>query len=388
VTLNLHGLAKLAWLLTHVPLLVGFRGAALSASGLLANYGGKAMNCSLTPTAQVVRDPLYHERAVSAPASIFSAVASTIFGAVATTGEVRRAHSKKFQTDDLTIGRTSRIIEPLSKRGHHINGLLMHSVTIGGINRNEELLQQHRVIQETTLTGSCIEHIRLDQGATNTRRSRVVSRGKHACCERLTRAETSVLESYSTGCARVARMWTSDQREQRTDGVLLFGCGHWPLYGCIFSFCNGGRMMFDRVRLLLFGLPVLLSMLAMGGIAGQETGADAQDDAPAAPAGAAGAAKTTESKPQLRGRLPAYFAAVVSQQQREEIYRIQARVQEQIDKMLQQIADLEKARDEEIDRVLSPEQLEEVKKKRMAAEQRRRERSSPGGEKPSSPSAS
>ena len=104
-------------------------------------------------------------------------------------------------------------------------------------------------------------------------------------------------------------------------------------------------------------------------------------------------AKSKSAKPdatpkrQVRGRLPAYFAAVVTQKQRDEIYRIQARHQDQIDHLRQQIEELETARALEVDAVLRPEQLKEVEKKRTAAEQRRRKRSNPGGEKPSSPTS-
>ena len=87
---------------------------------------------------------------------------------------------------------------------------------------------------------------------------------------------------------------------------------------------------------------------------------------------------------EFRGRLPAYFAAVVTKKQREDIYKIQARIHQRIAQLRGQIAELEAGRDKEIDAILRPEQLEEVQKKRMAARERRQSRSRPGGE--SSPS--
>ena len=77
----------------------------------------------------------------------------------------------------------------------------------------------------------------------------------------------------------------------------------------------------------------------------------------------------------------------MTQKQRQEIYRIQTRVQEQIDKLRQKITDLEAARSLEVDAVLSDEQLDQVKKKRAAAEQRRRDRRRPVEEKQPSSSA-
>jgi hypothetical protein len=79
-------------------------------------------------------------------------------------------------------------------------------------------------------------------------------------------------------------------------------------------------------------------------------------------------------KRQVRGRLPAYFAAVVTKKQREEIYRIQARVQQEIEELRQRILELEQTRAKEVDEVLDAEQLEQVMKKRAAAAKRRRSR--------------
>lgn len=76
------------------------------------------------------------------------------------------------------------------------------------------------------------------------------------------------------------------------------------------------------------------------------------------------------------GRLPTYFASVVTQKQREEIYQLQADYQSQLDDLQAQMDALIAERDREIDAVLSAEQLAEVTKKREEAKKRRAERNS------------
>lgn len=76
----------------------------------------------------------------------------------------------------------------------------------------------------------------------------------------------------------------------------------------------------------------------------------------------------------VSGRLPTYFAAVVSQKQREAIYKLQADYEAQLEKLQAQLDALMVDRDREIDAVLSDEQLAEVTKKREEAKKRREER--------------
>ena len=135
-------------------------------------------------------------------------------------------------------------------------------------------------------------------------------------------------------------------------------------------------------RLSLLWLPIFFGLIAYEAANGQQA-----EPASSKVAKQESPGKQAPAKRTLRGRLPAYFAAVVTRKQREEIYRIQARLQDEIDLLRQQINDLETARAEEVDAVLQPEQMEEVKKKRIAADERRRARSNPGGEKPPSPPA-
>lgn len=81
--------------------------------------------------------------------------------------------------------------------------------------------------------------------------------------------------------------------------------------------------------------------------------------------GKAAAQKKVAKKP--RGRLPAYFSAVVDAKQRADIYALQAKYQADIKKLEQQLAELKGQLAKEVDAVLTPEQLTAVKKKRDEA---------------------
>jgi hypothetical protein len=70
-------------------------------------------------------------------------------------------------------------------------------------------------------------------------------------------------------------------------------------------------------------------------------------------------------------RLPTYFARVVTAQQREKIYELQAQYQEQLDELLEQVRQIEQQRDKEVFDVLTPEQQEQVKAWTEEARQRR-----------------
>ncbi len=90
--------------------------------------------------------------------------------------------------------------------------------------------------------------------------------------------------------------------------------------------------------------------------------------------------KKPRAKP--RGRLPAYFSAVVSPEQRKAVYALQAKYAEQMTALEAQITALKTQRNKEVDAVLKPEQLEQVNKKRAAAAERRK-----GGKKPAAPTS-
>ncbi|MDA7977141.1 MAG: hypothetical protein MPJ50_00045 [Pirellulales bacterium] len=90
--------------------------------------------------------------------------------------------------------------------------------------------------------------------------------------------------------------------------------------------------------------------------------------------------ETSQDQKQVR-RLPNYFARVVSEDQRKEIYAIQDKHSATIDKLQKQLDEATAARDKEIDAVLSPEQLARVKKYQEEAKARRggRGRNARGG---------
>jgi len=86
-----------------------------------------------------------------------------------------------------------------------------------------------------------------------------------------------------------------------------------------------------------------------------------------------------------RGRLPAYYGKVVSEKQREEIYLIQAKYNEQIDKLKEQLETLTTQRNGEVEQVLTDEQRAEVA--RLQAARRSRSRSSSSDEESSADSS-
>ena len=57
-----------------------------------------------------------------------------------------------------------------------------------------------------------------------------------------------------------------------------------------------------------------------------------------------------------KGRLPPYYSAIVTDQQRDVIYAIQAKYAQQLAVLQGQIEGLEKQRDQDIENVLSPQQ--------------------------------
>ena len=116
-------------------------------------------------------------------------------------------------------------------------------------------------------------------------------------------------------------------------------------------------------RLVVAALAVPLAMLLMAsnarGLAGQEKSAEK----PAA------AEKKERAKP--RGRLPVYYSAVVSPEQRLQIYEIQRTCSEQILKLQGQLQALMEQRDAEVEAVLTPEQKTKVADLRTEAAARR-----------------
>ena len=98
--------------------------------------------------------------------------------------------------------------------------------------------------------------------------------------------------------------------------------------------------------------------------------APAQRGTPVTPKAASPATKP------VRQRLPAYFSKVVNASQRQQIYVIQAGYRKQIERLQEQLSRLLRQRDQEVDLVLSPDQLQQVQTLRAAAAARRKQRRS------------
>ncbi len=117
-----------------------------------------------------------------------------------------------------------------------------------------------------------------------------------------------------------------------------------------------------------FRLAVFFSLFAVAfANLGQPTTAQAEKPAE----------KPAETSPstKLHGRLPAYYRLVVTEEQRQQIYRIQGEYQDRIAALESECRAIKKQRDAEIAAVLSEEQQEEVEKARSAAKADRAKKS-------------
>lgn len=77
-------------------------------------------------------------------------------------------------------------------------------------------------------------------------------------------------------------------------------------------------------------------------------------------------AQDAKERAKPRGRLPAFYKDVVTPQQRDQIYAIQAKYVDQISKLQEQINQLAAQRDKEIEDLLTAEQKEQIQKLRDA----------------------
>src|SRR5262245_27439910 len=67
-------------------------------------------------------------------------------------------------------------------------------------------------------------------------------------------------------------------------------------------------------------------------------------------------AEKTDKADKPKGKLPPYYADVVSETQRDKIYTIQAKYADQIKELNEQLAAVEKKQNDEIEKVLTAEQ--------------------------------
>ena len=104
----------------------------------------------------------------------------------------------------------------------------------------------------------------------------------------------------------------------------------------------------------------------------------------APPAGDADLPMKKASK-KLHGRLPAYYGQVVSERQREEIYRIQAEYDEKIDSLQNQLNLLKEERKGRIAAVLTEEQKKQMEKAVAEARTKRAAKAKIQGNPPAEP---
>ena len=132
-------------------------------------------------------------------------------------------------------------------------------------------------------------------------------------------------------------------------------------------------MKHESVRRGVVGSLVTLLLIALW-----TASAAAQDPPPAGaaqtPPPAAAAENGAAKKP--RGRLPAYYGKVVTDKQREEIYAVQAKFNDEIAKLQQQLETLSTKRDAEIEKVLTDQQRTEIARLKSERKARRAEDSS------------
>ncbi len=116
--------------------------------------------------------------------------------------------------------------------------------------------------------------------------------------------------------------------------------------------------------LLVLGFGALLSMPERSALQAEQPAAEPGDDSSAAP----------QERKKPRGRLTVFYSQVVSGDQREEIYSIQAKYEPEMDALVEKLVELRNQMQAEIKGVLSSDQIERVEELRAEAKQRRAER--------------
>lgn len=95
------------------------------------------------------------------------------------------------------------------------------------------------------------------------------------------------------------------------------------------------------------------------------------------PAGESAAAQSRKKATPAKGRLPAYYRAVVTDKQRQKIYAIQSEYDAEIHRLKKQLKTLTEERDTRISAVLNAQQRAEVVRLREAAKAKRRKAKEP-----------
>lgn len=78
--------------------------------------------------------------------------------------------------------------------------------------------------------------------------------------------------------------------------------------------------------------------------------------------------KSSVKQPELKGRLPRYFASLVDRKQRQEVYEIQASYREKVEALEKQLAELRDAEMASMEKVLTATQRKKLSEMRSAAE--------------------
>ena len=112
---------------------------------------------------------------------------------------------------------------------------------------------------------------------------------------------------------------------------------------------------------------MLLAAMLLGIAHASAPAKDPSSKAPGAPA-----VKRQKKARQSKGRLPNYYGGVVTEEQRQKIYDIQKEYNPEIRKLREQLKKLTADRDEKIDKVLTPEQREQIAELKQAAKEKRK----------------
>lgn len=138
------------------------------------------------------------------------------------------------------------------------------------------------------------------------------------------------------------------------------------------SLYSGRRMVEGAcVGLLLLAGATSLAHAQDRSAAGKKTGTAA-----AVADSATGESKPAKERAKPRGRLPAYYADVVTREQKEKIYDVQQKFAEQIQQLQADLQKLEMQRDAEVAAVLTETQQQQVAE-RIAAARAKRKTSGP-----------
>jgi len=122
--------------------------------------------------------------------------------------------------------------------------------------------------------------------------------------------------------------------------------------------------MRSALRVVLVAGVVFLAVVPFWPVAAQQGGEPTK-----APAAEGSAADGSAKEP--KGRLPRFYDVVVTPEQRKRIYEIQDKYEARIQALLQQIEQLKKQRDREIEAVLDDEQRDIIARLRALAERQK-----------------